>query len=438
MFQQYPQERVNEPILLHEGSFFVRLGDHYVDATGSARLRWLPSPHIVFDIAADSPINSGDLASMTVELADFKTTNCVVHSTDLISTISASAGAMESEGKQRLHSVGFQVVNFRDFNTLGPTVVPGDPTAVGGDSGTTQTLDLKHDGWVIRLVVVPESRDRYQELETTGGYAFTHVGHLKRSDDSTFSVEEAKDILESLRVFLSFARGAMCGLPIQWGRGVNGEIAWRRFMSPVADRWKRPYSSWIGTNHGTVLTELFDSFCRKHNDRDFREPLAVAVHMYSHCNTRSSGMEGSIILGTAALELLGTLIVVDQVGSMSAKEYDKLSAAGRLEELLSILNTETHIPHRVQALARFAGRTGCSNACGALAKLRNGFVHPKEKNRQVVFGPEGRAAAPDACSLSVWYQELALLHLLDHHGSYCNRTTAKWDWEVEPVPWSKP
>ena len=429
MFQQYPQERVNEPVLLHEGRFLVGVGDRNVDATGSARLLWMPSPRIVFDIEADLPIGSGDLASMTVEPADFKTTNCVVHSTDLISSISASAGAMESEGDQRLDSVGFQVVNFSDFITPGPAVTPGDPTAVGGDLGTIQTIALEHDGWVIRLVVVPESRDRCQELKTTGGYALTHVGHLKRRDDSTFSAEQAKDILESLRVFLSFARGAMCGMPIQWGRGAEGKIVWRRFGSPVVDRWKRPYCSWIGTNHGAVLTELFDTFCRKYNDRDFREPLGMAVRMYSHCNTRSSGMEGSIILGTAALELLGTLIVENH--------GDIRDAAKRLRKLLSALETQPTIPPRFQALARFARKNGNCDAPKALVQFRNGFVHPTAKRRKIVFAPEARTATSDACTLAVWYQELALLHLLGHQGSYCNRSTAKWDWEVEPVPWSK-
>ena len=428
MFQQYPQERVNEPVLLHEGRFFVGVGDRNVDATGSARLRWMPSPRIVFDIEADSLIGS-DLASMTVEPADFKTTNCLVHSTDLISTISASAGAMESECEQRLRSVGFQIVNFSNFKTPGPAVVPGDPTAVGGDSGTIGTVELGHDGWEVRLVVVPESLDRYQELEATGGYAFTHVGQLKRTDDSTFSVKRAKDILESLRVFLSFTRGAMCGMPIQWGRDAEGEIVWRWFGSPVVNRWKRSYSSWIGTNHGTVLTELFGSFCRRHKDRQFREPLAVAVHMYSHCNTRSSGMEGSIILGTAALELLGTLIVENH--------GDIRDTAKRLRKLLSALKTQPTIPHRFQALARFAKKNGKWDAPKALVQFRNGFVHPTEERREIVFAPEAHAAMSDACTLAVWYQELALLHLLGHQGSYSNRTTAKWDWEVEPVPWSE-
>ena len=428
MFQQYPQTDVNEPILLHEGRFRVRAGDRLVEASGSAHLRWLPSPGIDFDMETDEPVGL-DLDSLTVELQGFTTKNVFAYSTGAPGLIRASAAEMEWGGSRRLLSVGFQIVNFPDFVTPGPAAVPGDPTSVGSGYGTIQTVGLNHDGWQIRIVAVPESGDRYKKLKATGGYALTHVGHLKRSDDSTFSVEKAKDILESLRVFLSFARGAMCGMPIQWGRGAEGKIVWRWFGSPVVDRWKGPYSSWIGTNHGTVLAELFDSFCRKHDDPKIREPLAVAVHMYSHCNTRSSGMEGSIILGTAALELLGTLIVENH--------GDIQDAAKRLRKLLSALKTQPTIPPRFQALARFAKKNGNWDAPKGLVQFRHGFVHPTEERRKIVFAPEAHAATSDACTLAVWYQELALLHLLGHAGSYCNRTTAAWAWEVEPVPWSK-
>ena len=352
--------------------------------------------------------------------------------------IRAFAGAMEWGGEQRLFSVGFQIVNFSDFITRGPSAVPGDPTAIGRDNGTIETVDLKHDGWQISLVALPESGDRYRRLKATGGYAFTHVGQLTRIDASAFSVEQAEDILESLRLFLSFARGAACSLPIQWGRGVDGEIVWRQFGSPIVDGWRRRYFSWFAKNHGEILADLFDPFCRVHKDQKLHEPLVLALHWYSHCNTNSSDLEGSLVLGMAALELLGALVVVARNGSMTARQYDeKLRGAKKLQELLSALKVQADIPKRYEALIAFARNNGNWDACKALAKLRNGFVHAKEKNRRIVFGSDGRAATVDACQLSLWYQELALLRVLDYRGSYTNRTTASWVGQVEPVPWSE-
>ena len=436
MYQQYPQRGVNEPILLHDGRFRVRSGDQCIEASGSARLRWLPSPGIEFDIEADEPVGL-DLDSLTVELPGFTTTNVVAYSTGAPGSIRAFAAAMEWGGERHLLSVGFQIVNFPDVITPGPSAVPGDPTAIAGDFGTTQTVALNHDGWQIRIVAVPESGDRRGQLKATGGYAFTHVGQLTRVDDSAFSVEQAKDVLESLRQFLSFARGAACALPIHWGRGEDNDIVWRRFQSPIVDPWRRSHLSWLGKglHTGGILAELFDPFCGIHKDPRLREPLVVALHWYRHCNTQSSGLEGSLVLGMAALDLLGALIVVDRNGSMSAGRYDGLPGAVKLRKLLEALELQPDIPQRYKALSRFAMNNNW-DSCQVLAELRNGFVHAKEERRRIVFGSDGKAATPGALQLSLWYQELALLRLLEHRGSYFNRTTATWVGQVEPVPWS--
>ena len=291
---------MNEPILLHEGRFRIRWGDRCVEGSGSAHLRWLPSPGIEFDIEITEPFPGVDFDSLTVELPGFRTENVLAHSMTLglTSRIRAFAGAMESDRQQNLLSVEFQIVNFTDFITPGLSAAPGDPTAIASVNGTERllggvtptgsptkpvqsvtcaTVDLMHDGWRVGLVALPESRDRYERLKATGGYSFTHVGQLTRIDGSTFSVQQAERILESLRVFLSFARGAACGLPIRWGRGIDGEIVWRNFGSPIVDRWRQPHS-WFDERHGELLSELFDAFCRVHNDKRVRDSLILALH----------------------------------------------------------------------------------------------------------------------------------------------------------------
>ena len=460
MFQQYPQKDVNDPILLHEGRFRVRTGDHCVEPRGSAHLRWLPRPGIEFEIEIQEPHAGVDFDSLAVELPGFTTHNVVAHSLNLGSTskIRAFASRMEWGGEKPLLSVGFQIANFNNFITPGLSASPGDPTAIAGgnrtqrrsreelrpggpatpvQSFTSETADLRHDGWHVGLVAVPESRDRYKNLNATGGYAFTHVGQLTRIDASAFSVQQAKDILESLRVFLSFARGAACSLPIQWGRGIDGDIVWRQFASPIVDRWHQGYRSWFDETHGAVLAELFDAFCRRRRDERLGDPLTLALHWYRHCNTQSSGLEGSLVLGMASLDLLGALVVVDRCKLMSAREYDRLGGGKKLQELLAALGVQANVPQKYEALTAFAEKHGLPDACKTLAKLRNGYVHAKERNRRIVFGSYGKAATFSAWQLSLWYQELALLRMLQHCGSYRNRTTAEWVGQVEPVPWSE-
>ena len=153
----------------------------------------------------------------------------------------------------------------------------------------------------------------------------------------------------------------------------------------------RDYHSWFDERHGGVLAELFDEFCRVHKHPNLREPLTVALHWYRHCNTQSSGLEGSLVLGMAALELLGGLIVVERNGSMTAKKYDGLGLAEKLRKLLSALRVSTDTPQRYEALSGFAGEHSFPDACAALTELRHGFVHAKEQRRRIVFGrPAGR------------------------------------------------
>ena len=457
MFEQYPQSDVNAPILLHEGRVRVCGGDHLAEGSGVARLIWLPSPGIEIetDIETRPPAICLDSDSLTVELPGFETENVVVQETTVWpqGRVSAFVSRMESSCEEDLVSVGFQVVNFTDFITPGLSATPGDPTGitsgeqrrVDGEAATTPAVGpgrrftcaaarLKYDGWLVDLVAVQDSREIFKKLKAGSGYAFTHVGQLTRMDGAPFTVRRAERILDSVGAFLSFARGAWCNLPIRWGYGANGDIVWCRFGSPVVDRWEQPLS-WFDERHGELLPELFEAFCRMHNDEEGRDPLVLALHWYRQCNTQSSGMEGSVVLGMAALDLLSALIVVGRSRSMTAREHDNLRAAKKLRTLLQALNVPTRIPRRYEDLIAFAVNNGKSDSCDALAKLRNGFVHSNEERRKIVFGTEGKAATFDAWWLSLWYQELALLYLLDHQGSYANRTTERRVGQIEPVPW---
>ena len=435
MFQQYPQSDVNEPIPLHEGRFRVWAGDRCVEGSGSAHLRWLPSPGIEFDIEITEPFPGVGFDSLTVELSGFRTENVVAHSMTLglTSRIRAFASTMESDRKQNLLSVGFQVVNFTDFITPGLSATPGDPTAIAGVNETERLLggvsstdsptkpvqsltcaaaDLRHDGWHVSLVALPESRDRYSHLQATGGYSFTHVGQLTRIDDSTFAVQQAEKILESLRVFLSFARGAACSLPIRWGRGIDGEIVWRQFGSPIVDRWRQRLS-WFDEIHGEVLTELFDAFCQVYNDQRLRESVvrglssSIAVPPLQHEFQRQRGI-AKLVLGMAALDLPERTRIETSIPyhAVAARALIDVSARTRPPRcgrgsfalctcLKATLDVPAVIPSRYAALTAFAERSFSRrqvvDSCEALAKLRHGFVHANEKRRNVVSGSAGKA-----------------------------------------------
>ena len=149
---------------------------------------------------------------------------------------------------------------------------------------------------------------------------------------------------------------------------------------------------------------------------------------------RAGGMEGAIILGVTNLDLLGGLVVVDRAGAMSDSKFDNLKAAEKLSRLLAAMKVPLTFPARASELAAFAESNGWTDPAVALAEIRHGYVHANKKRRKVVLGAPKHATFY-AWQLSLWYQELALLHLLNHRGEYRNRMTAEWRGEVERMPW---
>ena len=453
MFQQYPQRDFHAPIQLHKGRVRARWGDHVAQGEGSVCLIWLPSPEIAIEV--ETTARDIDFDSVSLDFPGFETDNVVVHSHILWpqQRLRAFVSKVDSGCTQGLVSVGFQVVNFTNFFTLGLSATPGDPTVVtsinqrlvnddvstgrpAGSAFSRYAAALIHDGWRVNLVAVPDADEVYKKLKVNGGYGFTHVGQLARLDGATFTVHEAERILDSVTAFLSFARGAACDLPIRWGRCATGEIVWRHFRSPKVDGWGTPIS-WFDRKHGELLQELFDPFCQLHNDEKHRDALLLALNWHRHCNIQSSGLEGSIVLGMSALDLLSALIVADQGHQVSASKHDAWPSKKKLRALLCTLNVSALIPSSFKDLTVFAAKHEKADSCETLTALRDGFVHPNEKRRQVVFGEDGKAATSDAWRLSLWYQDLALLYLLRHQGCYANRTTQKWVGQIEPVPWAE-
>lgn len=429
----HPHTAANQPVVLYEGP--VALHHEKGTANGSAALvlRWLPSTglRLEVDILSGQGPRSG--ASVRVEVAGaeagalIKSTHTSLTRGVLSNRAVAIVSSIAMASADHLMSIGFQIVNFPNFLTPGPKAGPvfGFPPMVA---------ELPCSGWRVCLTAVQDSRGILESLDETGGYAFTHLGRLERSNGSGFSVQEAEPVLHALEAFLSFARGAACSLPIQWGVGASGDIAWQRWKSPIVDPWKEG-QSWFDEHHGDLLSELFPSFVHIYEDHSLGEPFKLALHWYQKCNTRAGGMEGAIILGLTALDLLGALMVVDQDAAMSASNYDRLPAASKLAKLLTMLRVPPVFPQRLGELAVFADKNGWSDATVALAEIRHGYVHANRRRRSVVLAAPNLATF-GAWQLSLWYQELALLGLLKHRGHYQNRMTVESVGQVEPVPWA--
>lgn len=431
----HPQAAANEPVTLLEGPVaFPPAGSAQVQGTGALVLRWLPSSGLRFEAELGSGWNAPQgAAHVTVEIAGqsaetlLSSTHFGIKDGVAFSSVSGSVSTFTKGAGENLLYMGFQVVNFSDFLTPGPRPSPtfGHPPSVA---------ELVWNGWRIRLSAVDDSTKVFTSLKETGGYAFTHVGRLDRTDGSSFKAADAEDVLDALNRFLGFARGAASNVALRWGVDANDAVVFERWGSPVVDQWK-DRNNWFDEHHGNLLSEIFPAFAAARVDPGTWEALSLALHWYQKSNTRAGGMEGAIILGLTSLDLLGAMVVVDKTGTMGASKYDNLPHVEKLRQLLAILKVDPRFPARVADLQGFAITQGWTDTAQALAEIRHGYVHANRKRRKVVLSATNLATFW-AWQISLWYQELALLYLLDHRGQYSNRMTAEWVGQVEAVPWS--
>lgn len=161
---------------------------------------------------------------------------------------------LRSSGKQ---FEGF-IINSDLFNKNGPSLVFSsrfEPMVCVGDDSTTmqyivfhlfnfkkilgtsiskklrdttpyraEYVNLNSDKWIVELKSLAESDHNFKKLKSEGGYGLTHIGCLRKKDNTLISGKEAREILYSLEYFFSFAKGAQCNPVYPIGFDSTGRI----------------------------------------------------------------------------------------------------------------------------------------------------------------------------------------------------------------------
>lgn len=429
----HPHNAANEPVALHHGPVAVHHGGGTAQGTADLSLQWQPRTGLRLNMELE-PDHALEVAGeVTVDVAGGSTKtflSSVQHrwgQDGSAQTAEAGIRFIETGTPDNLASMGFQLVNFPDFFSRQAHAAP--------EFGLPLTsLRMTCPGWIIEMAAVENSTDIHKSLKATGGYAFTHTGRIRREDGSVFSAVDAEPVVGALHSFFGFARGAACGIPVQWGLASDGTVCWQRWGSSVMNAWADG-QPWFDEHHGDHLAQIFPAFFKMHNDDDQRPPLKMALHWYMKSCSREGGMEGAIILGLTALDLLGAFIIVDKNSLMTSDDYDDLKAWKKLAKLMETLKVSPDIPAKYADLRAFSRTNNWQGLAKTLTDIRHGFVHPKPANRKAVFAAPGHSIF-QAWQLSLWLQELALLYLLDHRGKYRNRVDAEWVGQVVEVAWA--
>lgn len=305
-----------------------------------------------------------------------------------------------------LQSVQFSILNFPEF--IGKE---NQYIEVNGKMQLCGIARLEAASWLITITATSNLSENLNILRKDSGYALTHTGLIERSDGGTFSVEDVEKLFSGLRLFLSFARGASCGLTYIEGKDQSGERSWVKWGSSYTAPWRYVNSCADGIRtRADILSEAFPGFWRLSQQQAgvLNQPINLALYWYL-CSNESNTLEPGIILTQAALERLAHEIAGKKV---------KADVTGVwIGKALKVANIDPKIPGSCQALEALRRRENVTDGAEMLTRIRNDLVHAQMKMNVSM------EAYTEARNLGQWYIELLLLKLFNYSGSYTNRLT---------------
>ncbi len=317
-----------------------------------------------------------------------------------------------------LRSVQFSVLNFKTFYG-------------------TQNKHIKVDGIYRRLGFAKLEADRWQIdikenlrlaedrkiLKQEGGYAITHNGAINCLNNGVFSVEEAVNLLGGLRAFLSFARGAACGLTLVKAIDEKGEELSITWGSNYVEPWNENRHSWLAQfDGGDSLSEAFPEFWKlfaEKEEKGWNDTIRRAIDWY--LNSNNSAIHVGVVLAQAALESLSYRI--------NQKKVEPIAKA--LKMALKEVGIDDGIPSHCLHLKELAERNNWTHGPKAITKIRNDIVHAENQ-----YGCIRVEAHLDAWHLSLWYIELILLRKFEYDGRYKNLLIVGGEDPFDHVPWA--
>ena len=442
----------NQPINLYEGVLEVTKGEITEQGDGNLSFVWLPYPHFEFYLLQHNELCQGIRGRCSLRLPTFDVVAEVEileifygsHEYEIQTKISGRL--LESiviEPSQEILYVLFHLTNFKLF--LGSWISSPDSETPARWKGR---VILETEGWKVTIDAFKEINDLVRSLHSLSGYAVTHVGKLERSNGKEFTAKEARDFLEALFYFLSFTRGLWSELILPVGYNASGNPVWIEWnpQRVKVDRWQdeeQEVYSWFWIDGSHSLVEIFPSFMRKW--RDWGESLESVIHWYVESNKQVGGVKGSIVLATAALELLSWVTLVDK-GSVSKEDFENPNNKkyGSTSKKINRLIEELCIDKNIQKIREsqtnlaefdrnFLGNK--NNGLYAFTEVRNSITHATPENRARLRNMPD-ATLIEAWELGLWYLELILLRLFDYQGFYENRMLRRrLIGGIETVPW---
>jgi len=325
------------------------------------------------------------------------------------------------------------VAHWVNLPDLGPARPVGPPVEdPGGFWRRATSWRARIRDWDVRIDSRADLDEVLRVCRRDRTFALTHVMEVHRGDGSTFTGDQAHQLLEVLQLAVSFALGRSCCPTAPVGYAPDGRAAWSEWGPSRCDHAGLGAGRWWYERRGQDLVEMLEGFLRHWDDDSGRQTLKFTATSAVVAGEQGF-VEQRLVTAASALEHLCWVTDVRE-GGVSETSYRNVPAHDRLRSLLTALRVPVIID--VENLPTLAAHAAEQDGCDgprAITQIRNELVHPK--NTRSLYDRPGLLS--EAARLAARYLDLAILWRIGFTGEVMNRTKVRgWVGETELVPWA--
>ncbi len=415
--------KINEDIIIYEGRFYVYLDKKY-RCVGKVYLKMGIPTSINFKgkiihIKENELTKKLDYYDGIIEIHGYQLASVTIKKID---NFFIKGYINENYIKSKDTSV-----DYIDFNIINLDKLPGyliehkDKMFAGRIEFETTDYEI----------IIDKRYDYTKELKeilkSKNGFITTHIGRIKRKDNSSFKTKNIIDLLEKISYALSFLCARRIGISIVNGY-TNDINTYRLCIKDII----MPYNflpSWSDTisNHNNI--EKYMNLIMKKLEDDYNNLALKRVIDWYIESISNLTIENNIISIQIALETLSYIILVQEEKKLSNDEFDNNTAINNIRMLLEsckLNNNKELMVFDDKIKERF------NDGIELIIYLRNKIVHPARKDKIYLSYED----VWNIIQIGTRYIELIILKFIGYKGEYSNRLKDRYFGQVERVPWS--